>query len=370
MTKTDLDSLTRPGELVQQLDNGALICTACGHRCKLRPGQRGICKVRFNSDGVLQVPWNYLAGAQNDPIEKKPFFHVLPGSRAMSFGMLGCDFKCAYCQNWFTSQSLRDENSTQDAKPVTAGEICDMAERAGSRTVVSTYNEPLITSEWAVEVFKEARSRGFITGFVSNGHGTPEALAYLRPWLDLFKIDLKCFDAKNYRRLGGNFEEVLETVQLAHEMGFWVEIVTLVVPDYNDSDRELSQIAEFISSVAADIPWHVTAFHPDYKMADRGRTPAETLLRARQRGREAGLKYIYSGNLPGKVDNAESTFCPQCGEILIERVGFRVTANRLRDGACPACCEPIPGRWTAPEKGRDEGATDNSNQLKGDGLEE
>ena len=347
--QTIIDSSTRPGELVQQLDNGSLICTACGHRCKLRPGQRGICKVRFNAEGVLQVPFNYSAGVHNDPIEKKPFFHVLPGSRAMSFGMLGCDFKCAYCQNWFTSQSLRDENSTQNAMPITAGEICDLAQRDGSQTVVSTYNEPLITSEWAVEVFKEARSRGLITGFVSNGHGTPEALEYLRPWLDLFKIDLKCFNAKNYRRLGGNFEEVLETIQQVHQQGFWVEIVTLVVPDYNDSDLELSQIAEFISSVAVDIPWHVTAFHPDYKMADRGRTPAETLLRARQRGLDAGLKYIYSGNLPGRVKNTESTYCPKCGENLIDRVGFRVIANRLQDGACFACGESIPGRWATPE---------------------
>ena len=231
---------------------------------------------------------------------------------------------------------------------IAASEICDLAERDGSRTVVSTYNEPLITSEWAVEVFKEARSRGLMTGFVSNGHGTPEALEYLRPWLDLFKIDLKCFNAKNYRRLGGNFEEVLETIRQTRQYGFWVEIVTLIVPDYNDSDRELSEIAEFIASVSEDIPWHVTAFHPDYKMADRGRTPAETLLRARQHGKDAGLNYIYSGNLPGKVGNTESTFCPKCGELLVERIGFRVISNRLKDSVCFSCGESIPGRWTGP----------------------
>lgn len=348
--QTVLDDATKPGDLVLELGKGVLICTACGHRCKLRPGQRGICKVRFNSDGVLKVPFNYAAGIQNDPIEKKPFFHVLPGSRVMSFGMLGCDFKCAYCQNWFTSQTLRDDASTENFTSITAKEICDMAERAGSRTVVSTYNEPLITSEWAVEVFKEARSRGLVTGFVSNGHATPEVIEYLKPWLDLFKIDLKCFDAKNYRRLGGNFEEVLETIRQVYQQGFWTEIVTLVVPDYNDSDSELSAIAEFIASVSTDIPWHVTSFHPDYKMADRGRTPAETLLRARQSGKEAGLKFIYSGNLPGQVGKAESTFCPQCGELLIERIGFKVISNRLKKGACCQCGNSIPGRWNPSEE--------------------
>lgn len=343
--ETALDEMTRPGDLVRNLGDGVLLCVACGHRCKLRPGQRGVCKVRFNSKGVLQVPFDYAAGVQNDPIEKKPFFHVLPGSLAMSFGMLGCDFKCAYCQNWFTSQALRDEASTQNFTSITAKEICDLAERGGSRSVVSTYNEPLITSEWAVEVFKEAKSRGLLTGFVSNGHATPEALEYVRPWLDLFKIDLKCFDAKNYRRLGGNFEEVLETIRQVYAQEFWTEIVTLVVPDYNDSDLELAEIAEFIASVSTDIPWHVTAFHPDYKMADRGRTPAETLLRARQHGKSAGLKYIYSGNLPGQVEATESTFCPKCGELLIERIGFRVISIRLNKGACCKCGESIPGRW-------------------------
>lgn len=341
-----LDEHTRPGELKIELGGGVLICTACGHRCKLRPGQRGVCKVRYNSEGFLMVPFEYVAGVQNDPIEKKPFFHVLPGSRAMSFGMLGCDFRCAYCQNWFTSQSLRDETSTSPPSVMTAKEICEAAQHAGSQTVVSTYNEPLITSEWAVEVFREAKKRGLMTAYVSNGHGTPEVLDYLRPWLDYFKIDLKGFDAGKYRRLGGNLDEVLETIRQVHKMGFWTEIVTLVVPEFNDSDEELGKMAGFIASVSVDIPWHVTAFHPDYKMDDRGGTPAETLLRARSLGKEAGLKFVYSGNLPGQVENTESTFCPQCGTLLIERLGFRVLSNHLREGDCPSCGEAIPGRWS------------------------
>ena len=346
--QTILDATTRAGDLTIPLDKGSLICTACGHRCQLRPGQRGVCKVRFNADGVLRVPFNYAAGIHNDPIEKKPFFHVLPGASALSFGMLGCDFKCAYCQNWFTSQTLRDDTSTLNFTSTTPEAICDLADQHGSKIIVSTYNEPLITSEWAVEVFREARSRGFMTGYVSNGHGTPEVLEYIRPWVDLFKIDLKCFNSKNYRKLGGNFEEVLETIRQVHQMGFWMEIVTLIVPDYNDSDAELSQIAEFIASVALDVPWHVTAFHPDYKMTDRGATPVETLLRARQLGLKAGLKFVYSGNRPGQVGDTESTHCPHCDSLLIERHGFRVLANQLKSGACPQCDTAIPGRWVLP----------------------
>lgn len=341
-----LDALTEPGELIVKLPNDVVICTACGHRCKLRPGQRGICKVRYNSKGTLKVPFHYVSGIHNDPIEKKPFFHVLPGSLAMSFGMLGCDFHCSYCQNWFTSQALRDDASTVTHTRMTAGEICDSAERGGSKSVISTYNEPLITSEWAVEVFREARKRGMLTGYVSNGHATTEALEYLRPWLDLFKIDLKCFDAGNYRRLGGNLEVVMETIRQVFKMGFWTEIVTLVVPGYNDSDKELSDIAEFIASVSADIPWHVTAFHPDYKMSDRGRTPVATLLRARNHGRKAGLKFIYAGNAPGEADNTENTYCPKCNKLLIERFGFQVFSNNMKSGKCPSCNEPIPGRWS------------------------
>ena len=340
-----LDSLTRPGDLVKELDGGKLLCTACGHLCKLRPGQRGVCKVRFNCEGTLMVPFRYSAGLQNDPIEKKPFFHALPGSRAMSFGMLGCDFRCAYCQNWFTSQSLKNEASTVRAIPITAGEICDQALQHGSKVVVSTYNEPLITSEWAVEVFQEAKVKGLGTAYVSNGHGTPEVLEYLRPWVDLFKIDLKSFSEKEYRRLGGSLSAVLETIKTVHAMGIWLELVTLLIPGYNDSDKEMADIAEFIAGVSSTIPWHVTAYHPDYKMQDRERTPGETLLRATRHGKKAGLQFVYAGNLPGQVKNTENTYCPYCRELLVERIGFRVLSVLLKGDRCPSCNVAVPGRW-------------------------
>jgi pyruvate formate lyase activating enzyme len=335
----------RDGELVKDLGNNALLCVACGHSCKLRPGQCGVCIVRWNDNGVLQVPFGYTAGLHNDPIEKKPFFHALPGSRALSFGMLGCDFKCAYCQNWFSSQTFRDPASTTEHSPATPKSLCDLAQSAGAKTIVSTYNEPLITAEWSVAVFKEAKSRNLKTAFVSNGHGTPEVLDYLKPWIDFYKVDLKSFSEKNYRRLGGNLPAVLDTIQHLHSAGIWLEIVTLVIPGYNDSDAELREIAEFIAHLSKDIPWHITAFHPDYKMRDRGRTAPATLLRAWETGRKAGLNYVYSGNLPGQVENTENTHCPDCGMVLIERYGFKVIVNRISGSACPQCNCAIPGRW-------------------------
>ena len=345
-TRHLLDCDTQPGKLVRELENDSLICTACGHLCKLKSGQRGICKVRYNDQGILRVPFNYVAGLQNDPIEKKPFFHALPGSRAMSFGMLGCDFRCAYCQNWFTSQTLRDNLSTQESTHMTAKDICELAQRNDARTIVSTYNEPLITSEWAVEVFQEARKRGIRTAFVSNGHGTPEVIEYISPWIDFYKIDLKTFSEKNYRKLGGNLTAVLDTVDRVFSAGMWTEIVTLVIPDYNDSDKELTNIAEFIATISTDIPWHVTAFHPDYKMKDKGRTPVATLLRAWKKGKQAGLKFVYSGNTPGQIENAENTYCPECDEVLVTRIGFRVKNNYLQGGCCPRCAQPVAGRWS------------------------
>jgi len=340
-----IDTQTQPGRLFKSLKDNNILCTACGHLCKLRVGQRGVCKVRFNSDGTLLVPFNYVSGIQNDPIEKKPFFHAIPGSLALSFGMLGCDFRCSYCQNWFTSQSLRDNASSQKPTPISPKNICDKAINSNAKVVVSTYNEPLITSEWAVEVFKEARQRNLWTAYVSNGHGTPEVIEYIRPWVDLMKIDLKSFSEKEYRRLGGNLEAVLKTIKTIYEMGIWLELVTLLIPDYNDSEKEIIDIANFIAGISKDIPWHITAFHPDYKMKDRENTSAEKLLCAYKHGKKAGLSFVYLGNLPGRINNVENTYCPKCNELIVERRGFKVLSKRLKKGACPHCQYSIPGRW-------------------------
>ncbi|HRW53496.1 MAG TPA: AmmeMemoRadiSam system radical SAM enzyme [Phycisphaerae bacterium] len=333
-------------------EGDAIRCVACGHRCLVNPGRAGVCRVRFNEDGELRTPGGYVAGLQIDPIEKKPFYHAFPGRDALSFGMLGCDFHCGYCQNWVTSQALRDDMAIAMPTFCSPREMIDIAVRRGAPVVVSTYNEPLITSEWAVEVFRVAREKGLTCGYVSNGNATPEALKYLRPYVDLYKVDLKGFDDKRYRELGGVLANVLSTIETLVAMKFWVEIVTLVVPGFNDSDEELTQIAKFIAGVSTDTPWHVTAFRPDYRMQDRGRTPGDTLHRAYEMGRAAGLKYVYPGNHHGRVGDRECTKCPSCESIVIRRMGFYVEENRMSEpGRCPDCGAAIAGVWeSAPPK--------------------
>jgi pyruvate formate lyase activating enzyme len=324
-------------------------CFACGHRCPIPPGFAGVCKVRHNRNGKLYAPYGYVNAVFCDPIEKKPFFHALPGTGALSFGMLGCDLHCGYCQNWVSSQALRDFRSTLDFQAIAPKDLVNLALRQGATSLVSTYNEPLITAEWAVAVFREAKAAGLATGFVSNGNATPEVLQYIRPWVDLYKVDLKSFDDRRYHELGGRIGPILESIQRIHEMGFWLEVVTLVVPGFNDSDAELGAIANFLAGISPEIPWHVTAFHQDYKMVGPDDTPPGTLIRAAGLGRAAGLRYVYAGNLPGATANLEDTRCPGCGSTLIERRGFRVLRNRLSStGACPACGTAIPGVWGTP----------------------
>ena len=346
-----LDTLTVEGELYRRRDDGAVECFACGHRCLIRPGRRGICKVRFNDGGVLRVPWGYVGALQCDPIEKKPFFHLLPGSDALTFGMLGCDFHCPYCQNWVTSQALRDpasESSGASPRRITPAELVAGGVRMGAQVIASSYNEPLITSEWARAVFEEARREGLVCAYVSNGNATPEVLEYLRPWVTAYKVDLKSMRDRAYRQLGGVLEHVLETIGRAHEAGFWVEVVTLVIPGFNDSNDELMDAARFLVSVSPDIPWHVTAFHKDYRMTDPDNTTRAALLRAAEIGQEAGLRYVYAGNLPGQVGPYENTVCPTCGTAVIERLGYVILGYHLTSaGACPRCATTIPGTWPA-----------------------
>jgi len=292
------------------------------------------------------VPYGYVNALHCDPIEKKPFFHALPGTRALSFGLLGCDLHCGYCQNWVSSQALRDTRASLDFDDIEAAEIVRMARRLNAASIVSTYNEPLITSEWAVGVFREARLAGLCTGYVSNGNATPQVLEYLRPWVDLYKVDLKSFDDRRYHELGGRLQPILDSIERIHRMGFWLEVVTLLVPGFNDSDRELTALAGFLADVSMDIPWHVTAFHPDYKMIGPAATPAHSLARAASIGRAAGLRYVYAGNLPGGVCSLENTYCANCRAMLIERLGFQILASRLTPaGACLECHAPVPGFW-------------------------
>jgi pyruvate formate lyase activating enzyme len=344
-----LDQMTAPAELVVPQPDGSVRCTACGHRCLVRSGRRGICQVRYHDGRELRVPWGYVSGLNADPVEKKPFYHFLPGSIALTFGMLGCDFHCGFCQNWLTSQALRDPASDESAyfvRRISPEQIVEVARRSGAQVIASSYNEPLITSEWAIAIFKIAVQSGLKCVYVSNGNATPEVLEALHPYLTGMKIDLKTMQDKNYRKLGGVLKNVLDTIKRVKEMGLWLEVVTLVVPGFNDSMEELWEMARFLVSVSPDIPWHVTAFHSDYHMQETPNTPAKTLLQAADIGREAGLRYIYAGNLPGRVDEYETTFCPKCRAKLVERTGYFIGAVRVSpDGKCPKCGGEVAGVW-------------------------
>lgn len=340
-------TITAAPELTLDEGEGMLRCVACGHRCKIPEGRFGVCRVRFNRNGELRVPGGYVAGVAVDPIEKKPFFHAFPAREALSFGMLGCDLHCQYCQNWVTSQALRDDQAVSMPQFCSAERLVEIAVQQRAPVVVSTYNEPLITSDWAVQVFRLAKQKGIVCGYVSNGNATPEVLEFIRPYVDLYKVDLKGFNDRNYRKLGGVLGNILESIQTIKQMGFWLEIVTLVIPGFNDSDEELKEMAAFIAGVSPSIPWHVTAFHPDYKMDDPPPTPAKTLLRAYEIGKQAGLHFVYPGNLSGRVGDRENTYCPQCQALLIRRYGFSVEENRMAGDKCPDCHTIVPGVWEA-----------------------
>jgi pyruvate formate lyase activating enzyme len=342
-----LDALTVEGEVYEKLPGGAVRCFACGHRCLIKEGRRGICKVRYNEGGALRVPYGYVGALQCDPTEKKPFFHILPGSDTLTFGMLGCDFHCGYCQNWLTSQTLCDKDSGVSPKLATPEQLVALGKRYGAKLVGSSYNEPLITSEWAAAIFKEAHKAGLRCVYISNGNLTKEVLDYIRPYLVGYKIDLKSMRDKNYRQLGGVLQNTLDGIKLVHEAKLWLEVVTLIVPGWNDSNEELWDAARYLASISPDIPWHVTAFHKDYKMTDPDNTGVETLIRAAEIGQEVGLRYVYAGNLPGRVGNYENTYCPQCGELLIARYGYQILVDRLSGvGYCPKCAATIPGIWS------------------------
>jgi pyruvate formate lyase activating enzyme len=338
--------LVQEGVLYEKLVDSAVHCFACGHNCLIKTGARGICQVRYNLDGKLYVPWGYVAALQSDPTEKKPFSHVYPGSDTLTFGMLGCDIHCSYCQNWDISQALRDSEAGRPPSMATPQELVALAKRSGVKCVASSYNEPLITSEWAQAIFKEAKAAGLTCMYVSNGNATREVLEYIRPTTDVYKIDLKTMSDRNYRQLGAVLENVLNGVRMVHEMGFWLEIVTLIIPGFNSSDTELREAAQFIKSISPDIPWHVTAFHKDYRMLDPDNTDARMLIHAAEIGYEEGLRYVYAGNLPGRVGHFENTRCPACQKTLIRRLGYIVLEYHLTpSGTCPDCQTPIAGLW-------------------------
>ncbi|MFW6155170.1 MAG: AmmeMemoRadiSam system radical SAM enzyme [Planctomycetota bacterium] len=330
--------------LYERLADRAVRCNLCGHRCMIRPGGYGRCRVRQNVDGTLYSRnYGYLVAAGTDPIEKKPLYHVLPGSTSMSIAAAGCNFQCAFCQNWQISQLPR-EGSSEVGQRTTPAQVVETARRNGCASISYTYTEPTIFFEMAYDTAHLAAEAGLKNCFVSNGFLTREAVRTIAPVLDAINVDLKAFRDETYRDvMKARLAPVLECLETLVDAGVWVEVTTLVVPGLNDSDEELRDIATFIADkLGADVPWHVSRYHDDYQMNGRGSTPMATIERADRLGREAGLRYIYPGNIAAGTD----TSCPSCGATVLQRSPFGLRADALADGACGACGHPIPGVWS------------------------
>lgn len=323
---------------------GKVRCGLCSHRCLIVPGKRGICGVRENRDGVLySLVYDKIIAQNIDPIEKKPLFHFLPGSQSYSIATPGCNFRCKHCQNADISQLPHDHAGMVLGEEVTPSEIVEAALRHRCASISYTYTEPTIYFELAYATAQLAVEAGLKNVFVTNGYITPEALKTIQPWLHAANIDLKGFSDDFYRNIcGARLQPVLDSIKLYKELGIWVEITTLVIPGHNDSDEELKNIARFIRAVGEEIPWHVSRFHPTYKLIDQPLTPLATLKRARRIGIEAGLRYVYEGNVPGE---GEDTMCWNCKKTLIERMGYIIKKNTVEGGKCGYCGSKIEGVW-------------------------
>ncbi|MBU1233874.1 MAG: AmmeMemoRadiSam system radical SAM enzyme [Proteobacteria bacterium] len=323
-----------------------VICELCNHHCHIKEGKRGICGVRENRDGKLySLVYGRLVSEHIDPIEKKPLFQFLPGSRSYSIATVGCNFRCLHCQNYDISQYPHLYGGDITGRERTPESVVEAAVAADCASISYTYVEPTIFYEFAYACSKVAREQKLKNVFVSNGYMAPAVTRHLAPLLDGINIDIKAFTDDFYKKVcKARLQPVLDNVRLMHDLGVWVEVTTLLIPGLNDSSQELRDIARFVKSVDPGIPWHVTAFYPTYKMTDREPTPVETLRRARDIGLEEGLHFVYEGNVPG--EGGENTYCPSCGTELITRFGFSIRQNRVTDGCCSDCGQKIEGRWS------------------------
>jgi len=336
--------------LYEQLDGQRVRCNLCAHRCVIRSGHKGLCLVRENQDGVLiTLVYGIPLSQAVDPIEKKPLFHFYPGSTAFSIATAGCNFRCDFCQNADISQMPRDRGQIW-GQQASAEQVVRAAQRYGSRSIAYTYTEPTIFFEYSYDIARIAAGTGIASVYVTNGYMTRDMLEFFQSAnngdgarLDAANVDLKAFQDETYKKVcGARLQPVLDSLKTMKELGIWVEVTTLVVPGMNDSDAELDEIAQFIAlELGIETPWHVSRFHPDYKMHDRAPTPVQTLRRAYEMGRQAGLRYVYVGNLPGA--RLEDTYCPNCGETVIGRRGFQVVQRRLLDGKCEHCGTVVDG---------------------------
>lgn len=330
--------------LYQKLEDEKVRCLLCNHRCLIKSGDRGICGVRENCSGKLQsLVYGKIIAGHCDPIEKKPLFHFLPGTRSYSIATVGCNFRCVFCQNADISQMPTDQKRVM-GEDMSPERIVKLALNTRSASISYTYTEPTVYFETALETARLAASKGIKNVFVSNGYMTRECLQEIYPDLHAANVDLKAFSEEFYReRCGAKLKPVLKTIAAMKDMGIWLEVTTLLIPGLNDSIEELKGLARFLADIDPGIPWHISRFHPTYRLTDRPSTPVETIRRARDLGYEIGLLYVYTGNIPG--DEGENTFCHSCREPLISRIGFDVRRNSIRENQCPKCSTKIPGIW-------------------------
>lgn len=347
--------------LCKDAGKGLIQCLACRRYCKIPEGQAGFCGVRANEGGKLRLTvYGKPCAVHIDPIEKKPLFHFLPGSRSFSIGTFGCNYSCSFCQNWDISQAPHDARQKEPQKwrsyfqklvdmceEWPPERVVDEALRQGCKSISFTYNEPTIFTEYAIDVMKLARKKGLRGVYVTNGYESEECWDAIKGHIDAANIDLKAYNKRFYRELCKvpDFEPVKESIIYARKKGIWVEVTTLIIPDWNDNEDEIRAEAEFLASVDPEMPWHVTAFHPDYKLLDREPTPPESLIRARKLGMMAGLRHIYCGNVPYSYSDYETTACPSCGKAIIRRSWFAVTEYGLSDGKCRFCKSAVKGVW-------------------------
>ncbi|NJD55762.1 MAG: AmmeMemoRadiSam system radical SAM enzyme [Nitrospirae bacterium] len=323
-------------------------CRLCGHTCLIKNRHRGICAVRENVDGRLySLVYGKVISLNVDPIEKKPLFHFLPGSTSLSLATVGCNFRCKHCQNYEISQYPRERKFEIPGRDMGPEQVVEQAIQYGCESISYTYTEPTIFFEFAYDCAQRAREKGLKNVFVSNGYTGPDAVRLIAPYLDANNIDLKGSDTFYREICGARLGPVRETISLMKELGVWVEVTTLIIPDLNDSEADLTAIAEFIVSVDPGIPWHVSQFYPTYKLIDKPRTPVATLRHACEIGYKAGLRHVYEGNVPG--EGGENTYCPSCSHLLIRRYGYTIRENTLRNGRCPACDTAISGVWQKEE---------------------
>ena len=334
--------ITKESMLYEKLPEGKVRCNLCAHRCVIADGKKGICQVRENRGGTLYtLVYGHTIIQHADPVEKKPLFHFHPGSTAYSIATPGCNFRCRWCQNWDISQMVHDRHFIM-GEEASLEQVVAAAQKADCRSIAYTYTEPTIFFEYAYDTARLAHEAGLANLYITNGYMTEEMLETFQPYLDAANVDLKAFRDKTYRKyVGARLQPVLDTMKLMKRLGIWLEVTTLVIPGINDDEGELKDVVDFVANeLGVDTPWHISRFFPAYKMTDVSPTPIETLNRAREIGLEAGLRYVYVGNVPGEAN----TVCHKCGQILIRRLGYRILENRVQpNGRCPNCGMPVAG---------------------------